>query len=92
MPDPGAALGVFWMRDEKGRDSKVLAVPSSDVRQEATDIDQHSRALLLQIGHFFEVYKALEPGKSSEVHGWDGRSEAEPEIERARDRYRTGSR
>jgi inorganic pyrophosphatase len=84
-------LGVFWMRDEKGRDAKILAVPTGDVRQDATDIDQLSRAFLLEIGHFFEVYKALEPGKSSEVHGWDGRPQAEQEIERARARYRTSS-
>ena len=67
-------------------------MPSGDVRQDATDIDQLSRAFLLEIGHFFEVYKALEPGKSSEVHGWDGRSKAEQKIERARERYRTSSR
>ena len=28
--------------------------------------------LLEEIGHFFDVYKALEPGKSTETKGWEG--------------------
>ena len=81
-------IGVFWVKDEKGRDSKILAVPAGDQRLAASEIDQLPRPVLLEISHFFEVYKALEPGKSSEVQGWDGRREAEREIELARERYR----
>jgi inorganic pyrophosphatase len=40
----------------------------------------------LEIQHFFEIYKALEPGKSVEGAAWVGRSEAEAEIERSRQR------
>lgn len=35
----------------------------------------------LEIQHFFEVYKDLEPGKSVEGADWVGRAEAEAEIE-----------
>ena len=35
----------------------------------------------LEIQHFFEVYKDLEPGKSVEGANWVGRAEAEAEIE-----------
>ena len=28
----------------------------------------------MEIGHFFDVYKELEPGKSSETRGWEDRS------------------
>jgi inorganic pyrophosphatase len=35
----------------------------------------------LEIQHFFEVYKDLEPGKSVEGATWVGRAEAEAEIE-----------
>ena len=34
----------------------------------------------LEIQHFFEVYKDLEPGKSVEGANWVGREEAETEI------------
>ncbi len=34
----------------------------------------------LEIQHFFEVYKDLEPGKSVEGAEWVGRKEAEQEI------------
>jgi inorganic pyrophosphatase len=37
----------------------------------------------LEIQHFFEVYKDLEPGKSVEGANWVGRAEAEAEIERS---------
>jgi len=40
----------------------------------------------LEIQHFFEVYKDLEPGKSVEGAEWVGRTEAEAEIVRSRQR------
>jgi len=42
----------------------------------------------LEIQHFFEIYKALEPGKSVECAAWVGRAAAEAEIERSRRRLR----
>ena len=35
----------------------------------------------LEIKHFFEVYKDLEPGKSVEGATWVGKAEAEAEIQ-----------
>src|SRR5205807_831079 len=69
-------IGLCRTSDEKGPDSKVLAVPVGDLRQSWTDIDELPRFLVLEIGHFFEVYKELEPGKSSRVEGWEGREGA----------------
>jgi inorganic pyrophosphatase len=40
----------------------------------------------LEIQHFFEVYKDLEPGKSVEGASWVGRTEAEAEIVASRER------
>ena len=40
----------------------------------------------LEIQHFFEVYKDLEPGKSVEGADWVGRAEAEAEIQASRER------
>ncbi len=84
------AIGMFKMTDEKGADDKVLAVPVDDHRRyhvvELTDLREH---VLLEIEHFFTVYKDLEPGKSVEGASWVGRAEAEAEVhnsyQRARD-------
>ena len=65
------ALGMFRMRDEAGGDDKVLCVPVGDHRQtwrqELTDVSDFHR---LEVQHFFEVYKDLEPGKSVEGAHW----------------------
>ena len=74
------ALGVFWMRDEHGDDAKVLMVPSDDTRMTWTDLDDVPQSLLLEISHFFAIYKELEPGKGTDVGGWEGRDVAEREI------------
>jgi inorganic pyrophosphatase len=81
------ALGMFRMRDEAGGDDKVLCVPTGDQRAAwRQDIDDVSDFHRLEIQHFFEVYKDLEPGKSVEGAHWTDRAEAEQEIERSRQR------
>lgn len=81
------AIGMFRMRDEKGGDDKVLCVPSDDPRQEhLRDIHHLSEFYKLEIQHFFEVYKDLEPGKSVEGATWVGRDETEDEIKRSYER------
>jgi inorganic pyrophosphatase len=81
------AIGMFHMRDEKGGDDKVLCIPSGDPRlegmKELSDISPFYR---LEIQHFFETYKDLEPGKSVEGAHWADRSEAEAEIVASRQR------
>ncbi|HEY9242686.1 MAG TPA: inorganic diphosphatase [Streptosporangiaceae bacterium] len=82
------AIGMFRMRDEKGLDDKVLCVAATDPRMaEYTDIENVQEFDLLEIQHFFEVYKALEPGKEVEIGGWVGRAEAEKEIRVCRERF-----
>jgi inorganic pyrophosphatase len=81
------AIGMFRMRDENGLDDKVLCVAATDPRMAGfTDIDDVSEFDRLEIQHFFEVYKALEPGKEVEIHGWVGRAQAEKEIDACRQR------
>ncbi len=81
------ALGMFRMTDEAGGDDKVLCVPSTDPRMEhLRDIHHVSEFDRLEIQHFFEVYKDLEPGKSVEGATWVGRVEAEAEIVKSRKR------
>ena len=81
------ALGMFRMTDEAGGDDKVLCVPATDPRWEhLRDIHHVPSFDRLEIQHFFEVYKELEPGKSVEGATWTGRAEAEAEIVRSRER------
>lgn len=78
------ALGMFRMADEAGGDDKVLCVPLGDQRAAwRQDIDDVSDFHRLEVQHFFEVYKDLEPGKSVEGAHWVGRKEAEEEIMRS---------
>jgi inorganic pyrophosphatase len=42
----------------------------------------------LEIGHFFLIYKQLEPGKSVEETSWADRAAAEAEVEASRRRLR----
>src|SRR5215468_10648456 len=76
------AIGMYRMRDEAGGDDKVLCVPAADPRMEhLRDIHHLPEFERLEIQHFFDVYKELEPGKSVEGATWAGRAAAEAEIE-----------
>ncbi|MFG3316360.1 inorganic diphosphatase [Streptomyces albidoflavus] len=77
-------IGMFRMTDEAGGDDKLLCVPAGDPRVDhLKDIQDVSEFDRLEIQHFFEVYKDLEPGKSVEGADWVGHAEAEAEIERS---------
>jgi inorganic pyrophosphatase len=81
-------VGVFWMSDEAGPDAKVLTVPCTDPRwQHVQDLGDLAPFVLDEIAHFFDVYKALEPGKGTEISDWQGRAEAERAVTEARERY-----
>ena len=90
-------IGMFHMRDEAGGDDKILCIPAGDPRKnhirEIEDVSSFDR---LEIQHFFETYKDLEPGKSVEGAHWGGRAEAEEEIlaslKRAKDAGMTTAR
>ena len=81
------AIGMFRMTDEAGGDDKVVCVPTDDHRrdhlQDIEDIPTHS---VLEIEHFFTVYKDLEPGKSVEGAIWVGLEESEKEIKESFER------
>ena len=80
-------VGMFEMVDEKGNDEKILCVPAGDPRMEhLKDINDVPEFDRLEIQHFFEVYKDLEPGKTVEGIKWVGREAAEAEIEASRKR------
>jgi inorganic pyrophosphatase len=83
------AIGMFRMTDEAGGDDKLLVVPATDPRMEhLRDIHHVPEFDRLEIQHFFEVYKDLEPGKSVEGADWVGRAEAEAEIVKSYERFK----
>ncbi len=81
-------IGLFKMRDEKGLDHKILCVPLGDPQwnhiHNLRDVPPH---LLIEIEHFFDVYKELEKKKTA-VEGWEEADVARRIIEEARQRYK----
>jgi inorganic pyrophosphatase len=66
-------IGVLIMEDDKGKDEKVLAVPAPHLTQRYADVRNYTdlpAITLKQIGHFFEHYKDLEPGKWVKLGDW----------------------
>ena len=83
-------VGVLKMTDESGIDAKLLAVPHSKLTKIYDDVQECSdlpELLLKQIVHYFENYKALEPGKWVKVDGWEDAASARAEVIASRERY-----
>jgi inorganic pyrophosphatase len=80
-------IGIFWMEDEQGPDAKIICVPMGDPRwDQVRDLGDMPTHLRSEIHHFFDVYKALEPGKSTSTTGFEGREAAMGEIAASRAR------
>lgn len=78
-------IGMLKMRDEKGEDHKIIAVPVADPRFEGVgDLSDVHPNWLREIENFFNVYKTLEPNKVVAIDGWAGREEAWGEIRKCR--------
>ena len=81
---PGAVvrcrpIGALLMKDEKGADEKIVAVPVDALHPFYTDVRTHEDLppiLREQIAHFFQHYKDLEKGKWVTVVKWVGPDEA----------------
>jgi len=86
---PARPVGLFDMRDEKGIDQKILAVPVGDPRfDEVRDIGDLAPHWLREIENFFATYKTLE-GKVTQVVGWENATSAWDLIRRSRTAFRT---
>lgn len=81
-------LGGLDMRDEKGEDFKLLAVPVNDPRfAHYHSLDQVGKHWLREIETFFATYKLLE-NKETDILGWYGLDVARQQIENSRENYR----
>jgi len=85
-------IGLFKMRDEKGVDHKILCVPIGDPLwnhiSTLKDVPPH---LLIEIEHFFDVYKELERKKTA-VEGWEDAVSAFKVIRQAQEQFKSGPR
>jgi len=80
----GKVIGCLKTTDEKGEDTKILAVPCHDPRLSLyTSLQDVPPHLLKEIEYFFAAYKHLE-GKQVDVQGWADVTEALAAIDRCR--------
>jgi len=88
-------IGVLIMEDNAGQDEKILAVPSPGLTRRWDHVSNYSdlpEITLLQVEHFFEHYKDLEPGKWVRIGDWFGADKAEELIKLAIDRAAASKR
>ena len=76
-------IGVLVMEDNKGRDEKIIAVPSPELTLRYEKVHNYTdlpEITLKQIQHFFEHYKDLEPGKWVKIEDWGDAAHAREMI------------
>lgn len=80
-------IGLIEMLDQGTCDEKIVAYATGNPRfadiQDYTEVQPH---LLLEIEHFFSVYKDLE-GKRTKVLGWKNREAAHAVISSSHQRF-----
>jgi inorganic pyrophosphatase len=82
-------VGAFEMRDEKGLDEKILAVPVHDpLYQDYHDLNDVAAHYLREVEHFFAIYKELE-GVHTTIQGWRDLARAREIIQSCAELYRT---
>ena len=88
-------VGVLKMEDEAGEDSKIIAVPVTDVTgiyRNVNSVEDLDEILLDQIVHFFEHYKDLERNKWVKTGGWEGLDAARRELTDSVSRYESADK
>jgi inorganic pyrophosphatase len=88
-------VGVLQMEDEAGEDSKIIAVPVTEVTgiyRNVNSVEDLDEILLDQIVHFFEHYKDLERNKWVKTGGWEGVDAARRELIDSVSRYESADK
>lgn len=81
-------VGVLYMADDKGQDEKIICVPVSDpIMNKLNDLKDVNEHKLLEIEHFFKVYKDLE-NKKVETNGFGDKAAALALIEECAERFK----
>lgn len=85
-------IGILITEDEKGEDSKIVAVPSPrkdpSTFSEIRDVEEIHPDLRSRIEHFFLHHKDLEKGKFVKIVGWKNRAHAYDTITESMKRYK----
>ncbi|MCQ2794712.1 MAG: inorganic diphosphatase [Bacilli bacterium] len=80
-------IGMLVMEDQGKQDEKIIAIAKGDpfynAYKDIKDLPQH---ILMEVSHFFSVYKQLED-KITMVHQIEGKEKAEKAIAEAIKRY-----
>jgi inorganic pyrophosphatase len=80
-------IGLLEMVDQKQKDEKVLAVGTNNpVFADVRDYSEIYPHLLLEIEHFFSVYKELE-AKTTRITGWRDAGGARKMVAECQQRY-----
>jgi inorganic pyrophosphatase len=80
-------IGMLEMVDQEKQDEKILAVGTNNpLFKDVNDYDTLYPHLLLEIEHFFSIYKQLE-SKSTSILGWKGAAEARAMVSECQARY-----
>ena len=85
-------VGVLLMEDDGGVDEKVIAVPNHQLTKRYDNVENFSdlpEITRLQVEHFFEHYKDLEPGKWVKIGDWHGAEFAREKISEAIERAKS---
>ncbi|HVM28212.1 MAG TPA: inorganic diphosphatase [Mycobacteriales bacterium] len=82
-------VGVSWIGTERGREAKLLCVPEGDpAYDDVHDLEDLPPHVRREVGHFFEVYKALDDASSVTDEGQEGAAVARRVLAQAQQRYR----
>ncbi len=81
----GAIIGLMYMEDEKGIDSKVVLSPISRAGSPRYQLTVKERET---IAEYFRRYKRNEPGKFSNVPGWGSIAEGRAHVTTTRAFFR----
>ncbi|MBS0235869.1 MAG: inorganic diphosphatase [Proteobacteria bacterium] len=87
-------VGVLLTEDEKGKDEKILAVPTTKLDPFFTNVQSYRdlpEIFIRKIEHFFEHYKDLEVNKWVKISGWADADAAKNIITEAIARYNSNA-
>ena len=73
----GVIVGIMYMTDEKGLDSKVVVSPTGQDGRATYELTAHIRD---EVAGYFRRYKQGEPGKFSTVPGWGSVEEGRDHV------------
>jgi len=80
-------IGVLKMIDQGKEDEKILAVGlNNPIFKDLNDYNELYPHLLLEIEHFFSMYKELE-AKTTKIVGWEDAAKARRIVSECRDRF-----